>query len=69
MLSPLKSILLLTLVFRLNESIATTIVDKMVREVAHECMRLNDLAMLKAFDLIGKGLKIQKGFKNPEKEI
>ena len=32
-------------------------------------MRLNDLAMLKSFDLITKALKTQFGFKNPENEI
>lgn len=41
----------------------------MIRQVAQESMRINDMAMLKAFELIAKGLKIQKGFKNGEKEI
>ena len=41
----------------------------MVRQVAQESTRINDLAMVKAFDVITKALKTQRNFKNPEKEV
>jgi hypothetical protein len=41
----------------------------MTRQIAMESLRVNDLAQMKAFDIIVKALKTQKGFKNPDKEL
>lgn len=41
----------------------------MTRQIAQESQRLNDLAMVKSFEVIVKALKTQKGFKNGEPEM
>eukprot|EP00347_Sterkiella_histriomuscorum_P013166 403365756 len=53
----------------LNESLIGSIVEQMAKQIAQESIRLNDLAMLKSFELIVKALKTQKGFKNSEPEM
>lgn len=35
----------------------------MIRQIATESNRINDLAMNKAYDVVAKALKAQKGFK------
>ena len=41
----------------------------MVRQVAQESSRVNDLAMGKTYEIIAKAMKVQRGYKNPEPEM
>jgi len=61
--------IILTLPFRLNETLIDIVMRDMVKKLATESLRLNDLAMKKSYDVIVKSLKVQKEFKNPEKEL
>jgi len=53
----------------LNETIIDIVIKGLLRETATEASKLNELARGKAFDLIAKSLKNQRGFKLGEKEI
>lgn len=43
--------------------------EQMARQIAQESLRLNDMAMMKSFELIVKALKTQRNYKNPEGEM
>jgi phosphoenolpyruvate-protein kinase (PTS system EI component) len=50
-------------------NILDNVIKNMMRDVAKESIKINDLAMNKTFEVIAKALKTQKGFKQTEREI
>lgn len=53
----------------LNDGIIDIVIRGLVKETATESLKLNELAKGKAFDLIARSLKNQRGLKAGEKDI
>ncbi|CDW71250.1 UNKNOWN [Stylonychia lemnae] len=53
----------------LSQQILEGVIESMAKQIAQESTRLNDLAMMKSFDVIVKALKTQRGYKNGEPDM
>jgi hypothetical protein len=45
------------------------VIKEMMRKIAGESIKINDLALNKSMDIIIKALKAQRGFKNADKDV